>query len=95
MTSTHETEDREPMKDLSLEERRERYGDLARALIELAWRDARPNTRAIPAIAREAREFLFSEEAEFWAELAGLPLHRLRRLLDKCPPPDEVPPDEP
>ncbi|GIX07984.1 MAG: hypothetical protein KatS3mg115_2387 [Candidatus Poribacteria bacterium] len=71
------------------EERRDRYGELARAVIEMAWRDARPGSRAAPQVALEAREFLLSREADFWASVAGIHLHRIRQILDKAPLPGE------
>jgi len=66
---------------LSREERCDQYRALARAILELAWRDASPHAACSEAERREARAFMFSEEADFWAYVAGVNLAQIRRLL--------------
>lgn len=66
---------------LSREERCDRYRNLARAILELAWRDARPDAVCSEAYRREAREFVFSEDADFWAYVAGVNIAQIRRAL--------------
>lgn len=66
---------------LSREERCDQYRALARAILELAWRDARPGTVCSEEYRRAAREFLFSEDAEFWAYVAGVNIAQIRRAL--------------
>lgn len=77
----------EPSRDITREERRDRYRDLARSVIELGWRDARANSCATETERVEAREFLFSEAAELWADMAQFDLRRLRLLLEQQTPP--------
>ena len=82
----------ETSRELSREERRDRYRDLARAVIELAWRDARADSRATDIAHAEARDFLASEAAEVWADMAHFDLRRLRLLIEQemapAPAPD-------
>ncbi|MBM3216993.1 hypothetical protein FJZ36_19030 [Candidatus Poribacteria bacterium] len=66
---------------LTREERCDRYRDLARAVIELAWRDARPESRSSDANREDARAFLFSESGDFWASLGSVNLAHLRRVI--------------
>ena len=73
----------EPSRDISREERRDRYRDLARAVIELAWRDARADSRATDVVHDEAHGFLASDAAEVWADMAHFDLRRLRLLLEQ------------
>ncbi len=73
----------ETSRDLSREERRDRYRDLARAVIELAWRDARADSRATDIVHAEAREFLTGDAAEVWADMAQFDLRRLRLLIEQ------------
>ena len=70
-------------RELSREERRDRYRDLARAVIELAWRDARVDSRATDVVHEEARDFLAGDAAEVWADMAQFDLRRLRLLLEQ------------
>lgn len=81
----------QPSRDITREERRDRYRDLARAVIELGWRDARADSCAAEAAREHAREFLFSDAAELWADMAQFDLRRLRLLLEQeTPPPFEA-----
>ena len=71
-----------PVADaLSREERCDQYRTLARAIIELAWRDARPDAVCSEEYRREAREFVLSEDADFWSYVAGVNIAQLRRAL--------------
>ncbi|MAF12914.1 hypothetical protein CMK11_20885 [Candidatus Poribacteria bacterium] len=76
----------QPSRDISREERRDRYRDLARAVIELAWRDARADSCAPVPVHDEAREFLLADAAEAWADMAQFDLRRLRLLLEQETP---------
>lgn len=69
---------------LSREERCDQYRALARAILELAWRDARPGTVCSEEYRRAARDFLFSEDAEFWASVAGVNIAQVRRALRRA-----------
>lgn len=71
-----------PMNEpLTREERCDQYRTLARAILELAWRDANPNAACGDADRRQARAFVFSEDADFWARVAGVNLAQIRKQL--------------
>jgi len=60
---------------------RRNYQSLALSVLDHALRDA-TGTREMPPEERvNANEFLESEEAEFWAEAAGVNIWKIRRLL--------------
>lgn len=60
---------------------RRNFQNLALSVLDHALRDA-IGTREMPPSERvTAHEFLLSEEAEFWAEAAGVNIWKIRRLL--------------
>ena len=60
---------------------RRNYQNLALSLLDHALRDATGTREVTPEEMRDAREFLFSEEAEFWAEAAGVNIWTLRQVF--------------
>jgi hypothetical protein len=75
--------------DMSREETCEHYRELARAVVQMAWRDASPDSAVSPDVRLEAQEFLFSESAEFWAIIAGVHLAHLRQAVARLPIPSD------
>lgn len=66
-------------EDLGTRPFRRNYQNLALGVIDHALRDA-TGTRAIaPDAQSAARQFIYSSEAEFWADAAGVNIGRLRR----------------
>jgi hypothetical protein len=60
---------------------RRNFQNLALSVLDHALRDA-IGTREMPPDERTtAHAFLLSEEAEFWAEAAGVNIWKIRRLL--------------
>ncbi|GIX07847.1 MAG: hypothetical protein KatS3mg115_2250 [Candidatus Poribacteria bacterium] len=79
-----------PSRKLRFPVVRRNYQNLALSVLDHAIRDA-VGTRAVsPEEQCSAREFLYSEEAEFWATAAGVNIWLLRqvlerRLAERCP----------
>lgn len=60
---------------------RRNYQNLALSVLDHALRDA-TGTREIPPSARvDAKDFLLSSDAEFWAEAAGVNIWKLRQIF--------------
>ena len=60
---------------------RRNYQNLALSVLDHALRDA-TGTRAIaPETKTDAKDFLFSNDAEFWAEAAGVNIWKLREVF--------------
>jgi hypothetical protein len=60
---------------------RRNHRNLALSVLDHALRDATGTREISPESRHEAYTFLLSEEAEFWAEAAGVNIWKIRRLL--------------
>ena len=60
---------------------RRNYNNLSLSVLDHALRDATGTREIAPEERREAKEFLFSTEAEFWAEAAGVNIWTIRQVL--------------
>ena len=66
-------------EDLGTRPFRRNYQNLAIGVIDHALRDA-TGTRALsPGARNAARRFIYSTEAEFWADAAGVSIRRIRK----------------
>ncbi len=76
--SSHQPAATDTREDLGHRPYRRNYQNLALGVIDHALRDA-TGTRAIePDAQSAARQFIYSSEAEFWADAAGVNIWRLR-----------------
>ena len=60
---------------------RRNFQNLALSVLDHALRDAIGTREMTPEERTNAHAFLLSEEAEFWAEAAGVNIWKIRRLL--------------
>ncbi len=66
-------------EDLGYRPYRRNYQNLALGVINHALRDATGTRRIEPDAQTAAQRFIYSSEAEFWADAAGVNIWRLRQ----------------
>ena len=60
---------------------RRNYQNLALSVLDHALRDATGTREIAPEARGDAKAFLYSDDAEFWAEAAGVNVWKLRQVF--------------